>query len=52
MSPVKTLAKESYFLASIFSKTLFSFFKTLRQQLACFFTKIQNLFLAQNKGKN
>ena len=33
MSPIKTLARESYFLASIFSKTLFSLFKTLGQQL-------------------
>ena len=29
MSPIKTLARESDFLASIFSKTLFSPLKTL-----------------------
>ena len=37
MPPIKTLARESYFLTSIFSKTLILFSKTHTQPLSTFF---------------
>ena len=52
MSPIKTLARETHFFATIFSKTPFFLFKNPRAAASTFFTKIQNLFLAQNKGIN
>ena len=44
MPPIKTLVRESDFLASIFSKTFFSLFKTRGQHLRTFFTKLKPLF--------
>ena len=37
MTPIKTLEMESYFLATIFSKTLILFSKTHTQTLSIFF---------------
>ena len=53
MSPTKTLAKESYFLASIFSKTLILFSKThthTHSPLARFL-QLKNLSLVSSKAK-
>ena len=56
MSPIKTLARESYFLASIFSKTLILFSKTPTQHLSTFlfflfFNRIKNLSLVSSKAE-
>ena len=44
MPPIKTLAKESYFLPSSSLKPFFSLFKTLGQHLRTFFDKVKTLF--------
>ena len=44
MSPIKNIVRESDFLASIFSKTLFSLLKTLRQHLITILIKLKLLF--------
>ena len=49
---IKTLARESYFFAFIFSKTLFTLFKSPKAAASTFLTKIQNYFLAQNKSRS
>ena len=41
MTPIKTLERESYFLATIFSKTLILFSKTHTQPLSIFFFFLQ-----------
>ena len=52
MSPIKTLARESDFFASIFSKILFSLFKTLVLHLRMVFTKLKPLFLVSSKAES
>ena len=50
MSPIKTLAREGYFLASIFFKTLILFSKThTYSPLAWFFLQIKNPSLVSSK---
>ena len=47
MTPLKTLERESYFLATIFSKTLILFSKTHTQPLSIFFlvsSKVETIF--------
>ena len=51
MPPIKTQTRESYFLASIFSKTLILFSKTQTQPLRTFL-QIKNLYLVSSKEEN
>ena len=50
MSPIKTLARESHFLAFIFSKTLILFSKLTHNTFARFL-QIKNLSLVSSKAK-
>ena len=52
MSPIKTLARESYFLASIFSKTVFLFSKIGGQPFNTFFNHKKKLSLVSSKAEN
>ena len=52
MSQIKILARESDFLASIFSKTFFPLFKTGGQALSTFFIHQKKLYLVSSKAEN
>ena len=51
MPPIKTLVRESYLLASIFSKTLILFLKTHTHSPLARFLQFKNLSLASSKAK-